>query len=395
MEEKQLPKLKILYIGGYQKFIEKFIEHPHLFEMVLVENGLKAISLLKNDSSINAILCEYFLPGMNGIEVAKMIQLEQFHAKTPIILLSPERAYEQKENAFKSAVNDYYEGDISIEDIAKRIHYLQIYLNYFNAENSQEAPKREYRVPWDKRLFDIVVSLFALLILSPLLILVMAAIRLESKGKVFYFSKRVGTGYRIFNFYKLRSMRIGADAALKDLKHLNQYDIDAKETINPEDCPRCSVLAEGEYCSEVLFSEGKKICEFWFFENKKQKAASTFIKIKDDPRVTKVGKFIRNTSIDELPQLVNVLKGDMSIVGNRPLPLYEAEMLTSDDWSERFMGPAGITGLWQVEKRGKGGQMSEEERKALDNQYARSYSFWGDIKLILKTIPALFQKENV
>ncbi len=81
------------------------------------------------------------------------------------------------------------------------------------------------------------------------------------------------------------------------------------------------------------------------FENKKQKAASTFIKIKDDPRVTKVGKFIRNTSIDELPQLVNVLKGDMSIVGNRPLPLYEAEMLTSDDWSERFMGPAGITGL--------------------------------------------------
>ena len=121
----------------------------------------------------------------------------------------------------------------------------------------------------------------------------------------------------------------------------------------------------------------------------------TFIKIKDDPRVTKVGKFIRNTSIDELPQLLNVLKGDMSIVGNRPLPLYEAEMLTSDDWSERFMGPAGITGLWQVEKRGKKGAMSEEERKALDNQYARTYSFWGDIKLILRTIPAVFQKENV
>jgi len=395
MEEKQLPKLKILYIGGYQRFIEKFVEHPHLFEMVLVENGLKAISLLKNDSSIKAILCEYFLPGMNGIEIAKMIQLEQFHAKTPIILLSPERAYGQKENAFKSAVNDYYEGDLNIENIAIRIYYLQIYLNYFNAENSKEAPKREYRVPWDKRLFDIVVSFFALLFLSPLLLLVMIAIRLESKGRVFYFSKRVGTGYRIFDFYKLRSMRTGADAALKDLKHLNQYDLEAKEIADSKECPRCSALAEGEYCSEVLFAEGKKICEYWYFENKKQKVASTFIKIKDDPRVTKVGKFIRNTSIDELPQLVNVLKGDMSIVGNRPLPLYEAEMLTSDDWSERFMGPAGITGLWQVEKRGKGGQMSEEERKALDNQYARTYSFWGDIKLILKTIPALFQKENV
>jgi len=396
MDEKQLPKRKILYIGGYQKFIEKFAEHPHMFEIVLVENGLKAIGLLKNDTSIEAVLCEYFLPGMNGIEIAKMIHLEQFHSKTPIILLSPEKDEKQREKAFKSAVNDYYEGDFDLENIANRIHYLRIYLNYFTSENSQEAPKREYHIPWDKRLFDIIVSFFALLLLSPVLILVAVAIRLESKGRVFYTSKRVGTGYRIFHFYKLRSMRLGADAALKDLKHLNQYDLDAtKETVNPEDCPRCSALPEGEFCSEMLYAEGKKICEYWYFENRKQKAASTFIKIKDDPRVTKVGKFIRNTSIDELPQLVNVLKGDMSIVGNRPLPLYEAEMLTSDDWSERFMGPAGITGLWQVEKRGKKGQMSEEERKALDNQYARTYSFWGDIKLILKTIPALFQKENV
>lgn len=84
----------------------------------------------------------------------------------------------------------------------------------------------------------------------------------------------------------------------------------------------------------------------------------------------------------------------MSIVGNRPLPLYEAEQLTSDDWGERFLAPAGITGLWQVMKRGKK-NMSEEERKALDNQYARKVSLWNDIRLILKTIPALFQKENV
>ena len=85
----------------------------------------------------------------------------------------------------------------------------------------------------------------------------------------------------------------------------------------------------------------------------------------------------------------------MSIVGNRPLPLYEAELLTSDDWSARFLGPAGITGLWQVELRGKKGEMLEEERKYLDNQYARNFSFMGDIKLIFRTIPALFQKDNV
>ncbi len=84
----------------------------------------------------------------------------------------------------------------------------------------------------------------------------------------------------------------------------------------------------------------------------------------------------------------------MSIVGNRPLPLYEAEMLTSDEWGERFLGPTGITGLWQVNKRGKG-SMSEEERKKMDNQYARNNSFWGDIIIIFRTVPALFQKENV
>jgi lipopolysaccharide/colanic/teichoic acid biosynthesis glycosyltransferase len=104
---------------------------------------------------------------------------------------------------------------------------------------------------------------------------------------------------------------------------------------------------------------------------------------------------MRNTSIDELPQLFNVLKGDMSIVGNRPLPLYEAEKLTTDQFALRFLAPAGITGLWQVTKRGKSGQMSAEERMDLDNEYAKHNSFWHDIKIILRTIPVLFQKENV
>ena len=140
--------------------------------------------------------------------------------------------------------------------------------------------------------------------------------------------------------------------------------------------------------------DGKEICEQHYKRIKAFESAGTFIKIKDDPRVTRVGKIIRNTSIDELPQLINVLKGDMSIVGNRPLPLYEAELLTSDRWAERFNAPAGITGLWQVEKRGSS-EMSEEERKDLDNKYASKRSFVFDIKLILRTIPALFQTENV
>jgi lipopolysaccharide/colanic/teichoic acid biosynthesis glycosyltransferase len=136
------------------------------------------------------------------------------------------------------------------------------------------------------------------------------------------------------------------------------------------------------------------MCEKDYLDTQKNKAGAAFFKLKDDPRITKIGKFIRNTSIDELPQLWNVIIGDMSIVGNRPLPLYEAEKLTTDKYALRFLAPAGITGLWQVEKRGKG-SMSEEERLQLDNIYASNHSFWNDIKLICKTIPALFQKENV
>jgi lipopolysaccharide/colanic/teichoic acid biosynthesis glycosyltransferase len=100
-------------------------------------------------------------------------------------------------------------------------------------------------------------------------------------------------------------------------------------------------------------------------------------------------------TVDELPQLFNVLIGDMSIVGNRPLPMYEAEKITTDQFALRFIAPAGITELWQVTTRGKGGTMSQEERMELDNQYAMTYSFWNDIKLILRTVPALFQKVNV
>ena len=104
---------------------------------------------------------------------------------------------------------------------------------------------------------------------------------------------------------------------------------------------------------------------------------------------------MRSTSLDELPQLINVLKGEMSLVGNRPLPLYEAEKLTSDDAALRFMAPAGLTGLWQVTKRGRKGEMSESERIELEKTYAKEHTFAKDVKLILKTFPALLQNQKL
>lgn len=387
----------ILYIGGNPVYETILSGQPTMFQFTMVENSLAAIQFL-HQNTVDAIVCDLYLPGMNALEIFKLFKKQLIHVTTPFIIVSENPNPKLKEEAFSLRVSDFYERSFQAEDLHFRLETL-INLTKFYGDKKENipSPKREYNIPWNKRLFDVVVSSVALLALSPVLLVVIIAIRMESKGKVYYTSKRVGTAYRIFDFYKLRSMRVGADSALSSLKHLNQYDAgdSDKEAALIEKCPRCAQLPESELCSPALYGEGEKICEYWYTELKKRKGSATFIKIKDDPRVTKVGKFIRNTSIDELPQLLNVLKGDMSIVGNRPLPLYEAEMLTSDDWSERFMGPAGITGLWQVEKRGKKGTMSEEERKALDNQYARTYSFWGDIKLILRTIPAVFQKENV
>lgn len=388
-------KLTILYIGITPELLQVFISRSDLFTLIVEEHGLNAINRLKTEKSVDAIVSEVVLTGMDGFDIVHMLRNQNMHIGTPFILVNQLINPEIKKNAFVKRIDDYYDGLIEAENVHNRIVFLNKFKKDLAILQPTQPKIREYRIPRDKRLFDIIVSFTALLFLSPIIVIAMIAILLESKGKVYYTSKRVGTGYRIFDFYKLRSMRTGADAMLKDLKHLNQYEADVQQQNSVEPCPRCTKLPEGQFCSSVLFAEGKKVCEYWYHESKKSKASSTFIKIQDDPRVTKVGKFIRNTSIDELPQLINVLKGDMSVVGNRPLPLYEAELLTSDDWSERFMGPAGITGLWQVEKRGKGGKMSEEERKALDNQYARTYSFIGDIKLILRTIPAVFQKDNV
>ena len=152
--------------------------------------------------------------------------------------------------------------------------------------------------------------------------------------------------------------------------------------------------------SPVLFTQlrpgkGEKIFKMYKFRTMTDERDAKGNLLPDEQRLTEFGKFLRESSLDELPELLNILKGDMSIVGNRPLPLYEAELLTSDEHIDRFMGPAGLTGLWQVEKRGEAGKLSAEERKQLDITYAKTFSFWLDIKIILKTVTAFIQKENV
>ncbi|MEM8559413.1 MAG: sugar transferase [Bacteroidota bacterium] len=247
-----------------------------------------------------------------------------------------------------------------------------------------------------KRALDIVLAGGALLVLSPILLLVAAAIRIESPGPVLYASKRVGNRYRVFQVYKFRSMYQDADQRLKDLLHLNQYTAEDGEGHTPVSLDTCAACEQGgQPCSpQMIDKDGTPICERLLLARKKQQASNVFVKLQNDPRVTRVGRFIRNTSLDELPQLLNVVRGDMSLVGNRPLPLYEAEQLTADPSVLRFDAPAGLTGLWQVSKRGKA-DMSPEERIELDNSYAQEHTLGGDLKIMFRTIPAMLQKEDV
>ncbi len=253
---------------------------------------------------------------------------------------------------FKPLVNDIYFYPFNVSNLKERLAFMFRFkmLQHESSLSSLGKSHEHYRIPLSKRVFDILVSSALIVLASPILVLVAILIKLDSKGPVIYKSKRAGFGYQVFNFYKFRSMRMNADKELDKLTALNQY------------------AANG--------------------------GQSAFVKICNDPRITKFGAFIRDTSLDELPQLFNVLKGDMSLVGNRPLPLYEAQELTSDQWASRFLGPAGITGLWQVSKRGRS-EMSDRERRELDNAYTEKFSFWMDLWILIKTIPAVFQKESV
>lgn len=395
--------MNILYIGKSTETFKQCAEEKNS-TLIAVKNSIECIQVLKSNNNIDVIICSYNLPGNTGLYLFDILKNESILQNRPFILVSDEYSSSLFAEAFSKSINDYFvSSSTAVTQIIERAQSLYKLKDLNKAVIDNVVPQETYKLPLSKRIFDIVFASSVLICVAPLLLVIMLAIRLESKGKVYYISKRVGR--KTFDFYKLRSMRSGSDELIKKLaQENNQYN--KEQTITTIDfdapCPKCSKLLEGKMCSPLLHIDSKEICDYWFNtqKNEIERTNSTFIKISNDPRITKIGRFIRNTSIDELPQLINVIKGDMSIVGNRPLPVYEAEFLTKDNMSKRFLAPAGITGLWQVELRGRGGEMSEEERMRLDNEYAdhftgNNYSFWYDIKLILRTFPGLIQKSTV
>lgn len=202
-------------------------------------------------------------------------------------------------------------------------------------DKSEITKHRFYR--FIKRSFDIIASFIGLIVLSPIFLLVAIAIKLDDGGPVFYNQERIGKNGKPFKMYKFRSMKVNADQELNNLIHKNEIE-------------------------------------------------GAMFKIKDDPRITRVGKFIRKSSIDEFPQLLNVLLGQMSIVGPRPPLPREVQMYSDYDWQRLYVRP-GCTGLWQVTVRNSVGF---HEMVNIDLEYIKKRGFWLDIKIMLKTIKVIF-----
>jgi len=198
------------------------------------------------------------------------------------------------------------------------------------------------KIPWWKRPFDIVFSTIALILTLPLYPIIALAIKLTDGGPIFFSHERVGFRGKKFKVIKFRTMYVNAEERLKE-----------------------------------ILEHDPKLKEEW----------EKNFKLKNDPRITPIGKFLRKTSLDELPQFLNVLKGDMSVVGPRPVVEEELKKYYGDNAKYYLMVKPGITGYWQVE--GRSDVNNYEERVKMDVWYVKNLSFWLDIKIILKTIKVM------
>jgi lipopolysaccharide/colanic/teichoic acid biosynthesis glycosyltransferase len=399
----------VIYLGNNPETQERLKYIPG--RLVQFATNYKEAANMCSPHVLNEHFIMFYEQNVQAEDVTAITYIKKKCKNVYIILLTHQLTLDDRKRYQKCGINDTLDANASITEINKKIQFIADREGMLFDDAPSKHRILRFKIPLWKRLFDIIFSLIAIIILSPVFIITAIAIRVESKGPIIFKSKRVGTNYSIFDFLKFRSMYVDAESKLKEVTKAagNQY-ADKKEGEEQQNTVKAPLGNEAELMmldmgmeSDMMISDDEVmlvgddfvVSETDFNKEKEEDNNNAFVKIENDPRVTKVGRFIRKYSIDELPQLFNILRGDMSVVGNRPLPLYEAEKLTVDASIDRFMAPAGLTGLWQIEERGKGGMMSAEERKQLDITYGQTYNFTLDMKIIFRTLTAFIQKENV
>ena len=258
-------------------------------------------------------------------EVAIYVPLRSFHARASAVAVL----------CAQHGITVRYDSDIfGMKTVRGPVEAFDADPYFANYHDGREGWARVF-----KRLFDIVGSFSLMVVFSPVLLAAAFLIKLTSDGPIFFLQERIGINKRRFLIWKFSTMVMGAEALLPQLEEQNEV-------------------------------------------------SGPVFKIKEDPRITKIGKWLRRSSIDELPQLFNVLKGDMSLVGPRPLPVRDYEGFNKDWQRRRFSVRPGITCLWQVQGRSS---IGFEQWMALDLQYLDEWSLWLDLKILAMTIPAVMK----
>ena len=305
--------LYYIYIGTNRIIID------HLSKItggmfVAVSSSQKAAKVIDGIRERYNISILYEQTDVREADCIEISYLRKRYPRVYITLITEALKAENRKNYLQAGVNNTLPPHAEEESIQRMNVYLRARKESKLKEFSETHRKvlNTFRLPLWKRTFDVLFAGTAVIILSPLLIGTAVAIRLESKGKIIYKSQRVGSNYQIFNFLKFRSMYTNADKRLKELNALNQYQIEEVESSDEGPEIRSDDLSgTSDEEESLLISDDFVISEEDFLKKKEKTKQNTFVKLENDPRVTRVGRFIRKYSIDELPQLFNILKGDI------------------------------------------------------------------------------------
>ncbi len=329
--------------------VVKMVLSTDNYRVKVEHDGMSAIRTAR-EWKPDIILLDVMMPSIDGFEVCRRLRRLESINNVPIIMLTARSQVEDKIVGFEAGADDYITKPFNNEELKVRVaarlrrvrsrvqdehvipgHVISVPLVI--GKHRSGLFRRGYRIT--KRIFDVMASLIALPFAGLLGLFIAAAVYLDSPGPIFFIQKRTGLNGRVFNMYKFRTMVPNAEELKEKYRHLN----------------------------ELTWPD---------------------FKITDDPRMTRVGKFLRKTSLDELPQLINILKGDMSIVGPRPTS-FRAN--TYQLWqTERLEVLPGLTGLWQVKGRSN---IDFQERVELDIEYIERQSWALDIEIILATFRAV------
>jgi len=355
-------KRKILYVHDPRQKRSLIAKaRSHKLQIIQAMDDSEAVSALQNGAPPCAVVCDLPLQDLDLESFIDSLRSTGNDSGLPVILLAGHWSAEHKVRAQRAGATACLEGPLSIDVIEEELGLD------FGSNGRDSVAMRIRPVPFGKRLFDLAVAGALLFVLSPLILLVALQIKITSRGPAIVGHKRLGMGYHLFNLYRFRTRPLDSSAGASMPKKLHLSSSNSLFNIHCPDCIRAQ-----QACSPLYVHNGDIICENQLVSRSGGIFETTEAAADAEP--TRLGRFLERTGLAGVPQLVNVLKGDLSLVGIRPLSPDEAAMLSPAEWRVRFLAPAGLVGIWRIAER--------QELAMPDIVYAESRSFKRDLAIL-------------